>query len=141
MKNPNKFYLSIAYTISLESHSERLKVGALIVKDGNILSFGYNGTPAGFNNSCEMPGRNEQDEVIMVTKPEVLHAESNAISKCAKSTSSSLNSTLYSTHSPCFECCKLIIQSGIIKVVYQQDFRDLTGLEILKQAGIEIEKV
>src|SRR5690242_14003254 len=115
MQNEDRFYMSLALTIAESSRAKRLKVGALLVKDGNIISFGFNGTPKGFDNVCEINGK---------TKPEVLHAESNAITKCAKSTMSSEGATLYTTDSPCFECAKLIIQSGIVRVVYEREFRD-----------------
>lgn len=114
------------------SYARRCKVGCLIVKNNQIISDGYNGTPKGFDNNCE-------DEVngILVTKPIVLHAESNAISKIAKSNNSAENSTLYVTCSPCFECSKLIIQAGIKRVVHSHFYRVKTGLEILEQANIE----
>ena len=127
MHNEDQFYMGLAFEIAKSSRAERLKVGAILVKDGNIISFGYNGTPKGFDNACEIDG---------YTKPEVLHAESNAITKCAKSTMSSDGATLYTTDSPCFECVKLIIQSGIKKVVYARSFRDLSGLQILTFADI-----
>lgn len=114
------------------SYARRRKVGCLIVKNNQIISDGYNGTPKGFDNNCE-------DEVngILITKPIVLHAESNAISKIAKSNNSAENSTLYVTCSPCFECSKLIIQAGIKRVVHSHFYRVKTGLEILEQANIE----
>ena len=114
------------------SYARRRKVGCLIVKNNQIISDGYNGTPKGFDNNCE-------DEVngVLITKPIVLHAESNAISKIAKSNNSAENSTLYVTCSPCFECSKLIIQAGIKRVVHSHFYRVKTGLEILEQANIE----
>lgn len=126
-----KFYLSIATEISKASYCTRSKVGAIIVKDDNIISFGYNGTPSGFENVCEIDNE---------TKPEVLHAESNAITKCAKSFYSSKDATMYCTLSPCFECAKLIIQSGIAKVYYLKNYRDLSGIELLKKAKIYVEQ-
>ena len=114
------------------SYARRHKVGCLIVKNNQIISDGYNGTPKGFDNNCE-------DEVngVLITKPIVLHAESNAISKIAKSNNSAENSTLYVTCSPCFECSKLIIQAGIKRVVHSHFYRVKTGLEILEQANIK----
>lgn len=125
-------YLSIAKLISAHSYANRSKVGAILVKDKRIISIGYNGTPSGFDNECEVNG---------VTKREVLHAESNCISKCAMSNESSKGSTLYTTMSPCFECAKLIIQCGIERVVYQDDYSDLTGIELLKKASIDVTKI
>ena len=112
------------------SYCERRKVGALIVKGKVIISDGYNGTPAGFENICE-------DENFE-TKPYVLHAEANAITKVAKSGNSSENSTLYVTSSPCMECSKLIIQAGIRRVVYCNHYRNQGGLDLLNRAGIEV---
>ena len=115
------------------SYCKRLQVGALIVKDKMIISDGYNGTPSGFENVCE-------DE-SGVTKPYVLHAEANAITKVAKSGNSSEGATLYVTASPCLECSKLIIQSGIKRVVYRDEYRLTDGVDLLRRAGIEVEKV
>ncbi|MFO7657732.1 MAG: dCMP deaminase family protein [Bacteroidales bacterium] len=123
-------YLEMAQIWAENSYCERRKVGALIVKDKMIISDGYNGTPAGFENICE----DENDK----TKPYVLHAEANAITKVAKSNNSSEGATLYITSSPCLECAKLIIQSGIIRVVYSEQYRTQDGIELLKRAGIEI---
>lgn len=115
------------------SYCKRRQVGALLVKDKMIISDGYNGTPSGFENVCE-------DE-SGATKPYVLHAEANAISKVAKSGNSSDGSTLYVTASPCIECAKLIIQAGIKRVVYRDEYRLTDGVDLLKRAGIEVEKV
>lgn len=123
----------MAEAVSQASYAEKLKVGAIIVKDGNVIAFGYNGTPAGFDNRCE--------DSENVTKPEVLHAESNAIAKCAKGTVSSDGSVLYTTTAPCFDCAKLIIQAGIKKVFYRHLYRNNNGLELLTKAGIEHDKV
>lgn len=133
MINKHQFYMSLAQQIATASYAERNKVGALLEKDGNIIAFGYNGTPAGFDNKCEI------DE--NTTKPEVLHAESNAIAKCARSTQSAEGSTLYVTLSPCLECAKLIIQSGIKAVYYKDLYRTTNGLELLQQAGISFQKL
>jgi dCMP deaminase len=134
MKDKNNFFMGIAIEISKASYCKRAKVGAILVKDDNIISFGYNGTPAGFENICEC--ENED-----ITIKEVLHAESNAITKCSKSCYSSLNSTLYITLSPCFECSKLIIQAGIKEVYYRNEYRIKDGLIFLEKCGIRIEKI
>ncbi|MBR6305995.1 MAG: dCMP deaminase family protein [Bacteroidales bacterium] len=125
-------YLRMAVIWAQNSYCKRRKVGALIVKDKMIISDGYNGTPSGFENICE-------DE-NGVTKPYVLHAEANAITKVAKSGNSSAGATLYVTASPCMECSKLIIQSGITRVVYRDAYRLMDGIELLKRAGIEVEQ-
>jgi dCMP deaminase len=123
-------YLRMAQVWSENSYCVRRKVGALIVKDKMIISDGYNGTPAGFENVCE----NDLGQ----TKSYVLHAEANAITKVAKSNNSSEGATLYVTDAPCMECAKLIIQAGIRRVVYNKDYRNTEGLELLERAGIEI---
>lgn len=126
-------YMNIAGEVSQLSKCSRKKVGAIIVKDNNILSFGYNGTPSGFCNTCEKGNK---------TKWSVLHAESNAIVKVAKSTNSSSGSTLYCTLSPCRDCSKLIIQAGIVKVVYKEVYEGSTeGLDLMKESGIKIIKI
>lgn len=125
-------YLRMCVEWSKLSYARRRKVGCLIVKNNQIISDGYNGTPKGFDNNCE-----EEVNGILITKPIVLHAESNAISKLAKSNNSAENSTLYVTCSPCFDCSKLIIQAGIKRVVHSHFYRVKTGLEILEQANIE----
>ena len=122
-------YLRMATIWAENSYCQRRKVGALIVKDKMIISDGYNGTPAGFENICE----NEDG----FTKPYVLHAEANAITKVAKSANNCDGSTLYVTASPCIECAKLIIQAGIRRVVYADPYRNDDGIELLKKVGIE----
>lgn len=126
-------YIEMAAIWAKNSYCKRRQVGALLVKDKMIISDGYNGTPSGFENVCE-------DE-NGVTKPYVLHAEANAISKVAKSGNSSQGATLYVTASPCIECAKLIIQSGIKRVVYRDEYRLTDGVDLLRRAGIEVEKV
>ena len=126
-------YLEMAAVWARNSYCKRRQVGALIVKDKMIISDGYNGTPSGFENICE-------DE-NGVTKPYVLHAEANAISKVAKSGNSSSGATLYVTASPCLECAKLIIQAGIKRVVYRDEYRITDGIDLLKRAGVEIEQI
>lgn len=123
-------YLRMARIWAENSYCERRKVGALIVKDKMIISDGYNGTPAGFENVCE-------DENHL-TKPYVLHAEANAITKIARSGNNSEGATLYVTDAPCIECSKLIIQSGIKKVFYARQYRLTDGIELLQRAGIEV---
>ena len=129
----DKAYLRIAREWGKLSHCKRKQVGALIVKDRMIISDGYNGTPTGFENYCE-------DEEGY-TKWYVLHAEANAILKVASSTQSCKGATLYITLSPCKECSKLIHQAGIIRVVYQQGYKDDSGLKFLKKAGIELKLI
>ena len=132
----NKFdrsYLDMAAIWAKNSYCKRRQVGALIVKDRMIISDGYNGTPSGFENVCEDEGG--------ITKPYVLHAEANAITKVSKSGNSSEGATLYVTASPCMECAKLIIQAGIKRVVYSDEYRLTDGIDLLRRAGIECEKV
>jgi len=126
----DKRYLQMASIWAQNSYCKRRKVGALIVKERMIISDGYNGTPAGFENICE-------DEDYK-TKPYVLHAEANAITKVAKSNNSSEGATLYITASPCIECAKLIIQAGIIRVVFSELYTKNEGIDLLKRAGVEI---
>ena len=154
MRNFDSKYMKMAQIWASNSHARRTKVGALIVKDGMIISDGFNGTPSGFENECEevIPCGNScsnlfgQDcehckEHKLKTKPYVLHAEANAILKVARSTNSAVGATLYCTMSPCLECSKLIIQAGITRLVYGEQYRDTTGLELLKRAGIEIKQL
>ncbi|MBR3946927.1 MAG: dCMP deaminase family protein [Bacteroidales bacterium] len=127
----DKHYLEMAAIWAKNSYCKRRQVGALLVKDKMIISDGFNGTPSGFENQCE----DEND----TTKPYVLHAEANAITKVAKSGNSSEGATLYITTAPCIECAKLIIQSGIERVVYAEEYRKSEGIELLKRAKIEVE--
>lgn len=133
-------YIEMALIWSKNSKSKRKKVGALLVKNGSIISDGYNGTPSGFDNNCEIEIKTE-GKIELKTKKEVLHAESNAIAKIAKSNYSSEGSTLYTTLSPCMECSKLIIQSGITRVVYTEKYSGECGLKLLDQAGIKVEQI
>jgi len=126
-------YLRMAREWSKLSHCQRKQVGAIIVKNGMVISDGYNGTPTGFDNCCE----DEEGSTLWY----VLHAEANAISKVARSTNNAQNSTLYLTLSPCKDCSKMILQVGIRRVVYAQIYKDGTGLELLEDAGIEIEHI
>lgn len=122
-------YLKMARIWAQNSYCQRRQVGALVVKDGMIISDGYNGTPSGFENICEDENN--------VTKPYVLHAEANAITKLARSNNNSEGATIYITASPCIECAKLIIQAGIKRVVYGEQYRLTDGIDLLKRAGIE----
>ena len=133
MQKFDERYIEMASVWAKNSYCKRRQVGALLVKDKMIISDGYNGTPSGFENICE-------DE-NGVTKPYVLHAEANAISKVAKSGNSSQGATLYVTASPCIECSKLIIQAGIKRVVYRDEYRLTDGIDLLRRAGVEVEKV
>ena len=124
-------YLRMARIWAENSYCERRKVGAIVVKDKMIISDGYNGTPEGFENVCE--------DSNQLTKPYVLHAEANAITKLARSSNNSEGATLYVTASPCIECSKLIIQSGIKRVVYGEKYRLEDGINLLKRAGVDVE--
>lgn len=126
----DKRYIRMAGIWAENSYCQRRKVGALIVKDKMIISDGYNGTPSGFENVCEDDNN--------VTKPYVLHAEANAITKIARSSNSSAGATMYVTAAPCIECAKLIIQAGIRRVVYSEQYRLEDGLDLLKRAEIEV---
>jgi dCMP deaminase len=126
-------YIQMARVWAKNSYCKRRQVGALLVKDRMIISDGYNGTPSGFENECE-------DESGQ-SKPYVLHAEANAITKVAKSNNSSEGATLYITDSPCMDCAKLIIQAGIRRVVYGDEYRMTDGIKLLEKAGIEIVKI
>ena len=149
------------------SHAKRLQVGAVIVKDDSVISYGYNGMPAGWDNNCEdkiwdkgaggwlspeeieeqypyegwHEGAGRDVRYGLKTKPEVLHAESNAIAKLAKSNESGLGATMFITHAPCLDCAKLIYQSGIGSVLYRNSYRDTNGIDFLKKAGMKVEKV
>ena len=153
-------YMKTAETFAELSHARRLHVGAIVVKDDRIISIGYNGMPAGWDNNCEYReylnlGNNfnefsswdfdQQDEdgkmYRLRTRPEVLHAESNAISKLARSSESGEGATMFITHAPCMDCSKLIYQSGIRRVYFGSAYRDDSGVRFLKQCGIEVEQM
>ncbi len=129
----DKRYLQMAEIWAKNSYCKRRQVGAILVKEKMIISDGYNGTPEGFENICE----DENNR----TKPYVLHAEANAITKVAKSNNSSEGSTLYVTSSPCMECAKLIIQAGIKRVVYSDNYTTNDGIDLLKRAGIDVDNI
>lgn len=143
-----KAFMDTAKIFAELSHAKRLHVGAIIVKEDRIISIGYNGMPSGWDNNCE----NETVELysgfegaihrtVLKTKPEVLHAETNAIAKLARSTESGDGATMFITHSPCIECSKLIYQSGIKTVYYGEDYRDNAGLQFLQKSGVVVEKI
>ncbi len=161
-------YMDWAKRVSELSHAQRLHVGAVIVKDDIVISYGYNGMPAGWDNNCEdkewmdrdaggwlnpdeiyerwphVEYNEDADEVYryrLKTKPEVLHAESNAIAKLARSNNSGLGATMFITHAPCMECAKLIYQSGISSVLYRDSYRDTSGVTFLEKSRIAVEKV
>lgn len=130
-------YMDIAYRVAQMSYAERKKVGAIIVKDGNIVSFGWNGTPRGFDNACE----NIMSDGSLVTKDELIHAEQNALAKAAKGVIPIDGATLYVTLSPCWYCSGSIIQSGITRVVYDEEYRKPDSIDFLEKAAVMIEKI
>ena len=130
-------HMKAAHLYADLSTAQRLKVGALIVKDDRIISIGYNGMPSGWDNNCEYT----QEDGTLKTKPEVLHAETNAIAKLARSNESGLDADLFVTHSPCLDCAKLIYQSGIKRVYYANAYRDDSGVNFLKNSGVEVEQL
>jgi dCMP deaminase len=153
-------YMQMAYQIAKLSYAKRRRVGCIIVKDTQVISTGYNGTPHGFDNNCEEEQvreiENENHKQVLeekgydcddsccskeVTKREVLHAESNALAKVSKSTLSAEGADMYITTCPCFDCAKLIIQSGIKRVFFSEDYRDMSGIGLLEKAGIEVKEV
>ncbi len=162
-------YMKTAETFADLSHARRLHVGAIVVKDDRIISIGYNGMPAGWDNNCEdiewcsaggwlspeeieegwpyqgeytdRDGNVMQGRYRLKTKPEVLHAETNAIAKLAKSTESGLNASIFVTHSPCLDCAKLIYQSGINSLYYRTAYRDDNGINFLKKSGVTVEQI
>jgi dCMP deaminase len=140
-------YMKTAETFAELSSARRLHVGALVVKDDRIISIGYNGMPSGWDNNCEDEIGHVLDdngyivETRLKTKPEVLHAETNAIAKLAKSTESGNGATMFITHAPCLDCAKLIYQSGISSVLYRNSYRDTAGLDFLSKAGLTVTQV
>lgn len=140
-------YIDIAHRVAELSHARRLKVGAVIVKD-DVITYGYNGMPSGWDNNCEdetvelySGHEGAIHRTVLKTKPEVLHAESNAISKIAKSTVSARDADMFITHSPCIDCAKLIFQAGVKQVFYSTDYRSDDGVNFLKKSGITVEKI
>ena len=139
-----KAHMKVAELYADLSSARRLHVGCVIVKDNTIIGIGYNGMPSGWDNDCEDMIREEQDGIVKYTtksKPEVLHAETNAIAKLAKSTESGLGATMFVTHSPCLDCAKLVYQSGINTVYYRNSYRNEDGIQFLEKAGVKIEKI
>jgi dCMP deaminase len=137
-------YMKTAETFAELSHARRLHVGAIVVKDDRIISIGYNGMPAGWDNNCEYeaaPGFGEAVPPLLKTKPEVLHAETNAIAKLARSSDSGLGADIFITHAPCLDCAKLIYQSGIKHVFFGEAYRDDAGIKFLKASGVEVEQI
>ena len=138
-------YIKTAEIFAECSTARRLHVGAIVVKDDRIISIGYNGMPSGWDNNCEYEQIYEyklNDEVYQLkTRPEVLHAETNAIAKLAKSTESGLNATLFVTHAPCLDCAKLVYQSGINSVYYRNNYRSDDGIDFLQKCGLTVEKI
>jgi dCMP deaminase len=141
-------YMKTAETFAELSHARRLHVGAIVVKDDRIISIGYNGMPAGWDNNCEeevvvavVDGVPQREIKELKTRPEVLHAETNAIAKLAKSNESGLGATMFVTHAPCLDCAKLIYQSGISSVLYRNTYRDTSGVTFLEKSGIEVEQL
>jgi dCMP deaminase len=131
-----------AETFAECSTARRLHVGAVIVKDDRIISIGYNGMPIGWDNNCEDELKWPNGEIkFLTTKPEVLHAETNAIAKLAKSTESGLGATMFVTHSPCLDCAKLVYQSGINTIYYRNSYRNEDGIQFLEKAGVKIEQI
>jgi len=139
-------YMKTAEIFAELSHARRLHVGAIVVKDDRIISIGYNGMPAGWDNNCEDEIVVETDvgedyDIVLKTRPEVLHAETNAIAKLAKSNDSGMGAIMFITHAPCLDCAKLIYQSGISNVLYRDTYRDTSGITFLEKSGIIVEKL
>lgn len=135
-------YMDWASRTAELSHARRLQVGAVIVKDDSVISYGYNGMPAGWDNDCEYIFTNPQTKIAeLVTRKEVLHAESNAIAKLARSHNSGQGATMFITHAPCMDCAKLIFQSGIGHVLYRDSYRDASGVAFLEKSGVVVEKI
>lgn len=134
------YFMKLAESTAELSSARRLKVGSVLVRGDQVLSTGYNGTPTGWDNNCEDEISELDGTIRLVTKPEVIHAESNCISKVARSNESSVDATMFCTHEPCLQCAKLIYQSGIKKVYYRESYRDHSGLEFLNRGGVEVER-
>ena len=135
-------FMETAQIFAELSHARRLKVGVIVVKEDRIISIGYNGMPAGWDNNCEDEIQYPDAEgITLKTKPEVLHAETNAIAKLAKSTESGMGATMFITHAPCLDCAKLIYQSGIKHVLYRDAYRDTGGVTFLEKSGVVVEKI
>jgi dCMP deaminase len=133
--------MDVADRFSKLSTAKRLQVGAIVVKDDRIVSIGYNGMPSGWDNECEDTVYQQDGTSALKTKPEVLHAETNAISKLAKSTEAGDGATMFCTHAPCIDCAKLIYQSGIKQVYYKHQYRSTAGIEFLEKCNIDVKQV
>ena len=140
-------YMKTAQTFAELSHARRLHVGAIVVKDDRIISIGYNGMPAGWDNNCEDESvelysgyEGAIHRAVLKTKPEVLHAETNAIAKLAKSNESGMGATMFITHAPCLDCAKLIYQSGINSVLYRNAYRDTGGITFLEKSKVSVNR-
>lgn len=133
--------MDIAHSVAAMSSAQRLQVGAIVVKDDRVISMGYNGMPSGWTNECEDVIQHSDDTTTLKTKPEVLHAETNAIAKLARSGESGLDSDLFVTHSPCLDCAKIIYQSGIRRVYFGCAYRDNSGMDFLGKSGVEVIKI
>jgi dCMP deaminase len=135
-------YMDVAERFAKLSSARRLHVGAIVVKDDRIISIGYNGMPSGWDNDCEYVYTNPQTKIDeLVSRKEVLHAETNAIAKLAKSNESGMGATMFITHAPCLDCAKLIYQSGIGSVLYRNSYRDTGGVTFLEKSGIQVTQV
>lgn len=134
-------YMDVAERFAQLSSAQRLHVGAIVVKDDRIISIGYNGMPSGWDNTCENHIGFDKGNPVLKTKPEVLHAETNAIAKLARSNESGLGADMFITHAPCMDCAKLIYQSGINTVYYRNAYRSTDGIEFLNQSKIEVVKI
>ena len=134
-------YMDVAERFAQLSSARRLHVGAIVVKDDRIISIGYNGMPSGWDNDCEYEITQPVGRVNLVSKPEVLHAETNAIAKLAKSNESGMGATMFITHAPCLDCAKLIFQSGIGSVLYRNTYRDTSGITFLEKSGITVKQI
>lgn len=133
-------HMKVAEIYAQLSSAIRLQVGAIVVKDNRVISIGYNGMPSGWTNECEYI-RVDEVGTSFKSKPEVLHAETNAIAKLARSNESGLNADLFITHAPCLDCAKLIYQSGISNVYYRNTYRETTGVDFLKKSGVTVEQI
>ena len=133
--------MKVAETYATLSSATRLQVGAIVVKDNRVISIGYNGMPSGWDNNCEVTVWSSDGDFKLKTKPEVLHAETNAIAKLARSNESGLDADIFITHAPCLDCAKLIYQAGIKNVYYRNTYRDDSGIEFLNKSNINVEKI